>query len=556
MKSEYVKSHILNNGECEDDKMNGAKRVYCLYRVSTKGQVDKDDIPMQKTACHEFAERQRDWVIVKEFYEKGVSGFKVSADDRDAIQDIKAAAERDEFDILLVFMFDRLGRRQNETPFVVEWFNQQGIEVWSTQEGQQRFESEADYLINFMRYWQANGESRKTSTRVKTRLSQLTSEGVYTGGPTPYGYKLIPSGNFNKRGKELMEIIIDEDEAKIVQLIFEKTLKEGIGSHQMASLLNNKNLRTHNGSKFQSNTINRILKNRMYCGYFISGETVSPHLPRIQIVDENMYNQVQRILQQRSLKYDGRQQIAKTTRGSTLLSGNVYCAHCGGKMISTSHVDKHIRKDGSVYESRRSRYMCCNRVRKGVCHDAQSVYSAERVDKVVESIILEYLSKIKQTPKDIAIEQRYQAELQSLRRKVRELKADNENYKKQLIELSSEIANALMGESKFTPDMLSNAIDSTKEKIAENADLIAQYELQIGDRQGALDNLDYYYDTFISWADEYQSASKEQKKMIACNLIKEVRIGNGYSIDIIFDMNYHQFIQGAQTQYSVEKLAG
>lgn len=34
------------------------KTVYCLYRVSTKGQVDKDDIPMQKQECREFAERQ------------------------------------------------------------------------------------------------------------------------------------------------------------------------------------------------------------------------------------------------------------------------------------------------------------------------------------------------------------------------------------------------------------------------------------------------------------------------------------------------------------------
>ncbi len=34
--------------------------AYCLYRVSTVGQVDKvkDDIPMQKQVCHEFAERQ------------------------------------------------------------------------------------------------------------------------------------------------------------------------------------------------------------------------------------------------------------------------------------------------------------------------------------------------------------------------------------------------------------------------------------------------------------------------------------------------------------------
>ena len=38
-------------------------------------------------------------------------------------------------------MFDRLGRRDDETPFVVQWFVQQGIEVWSTKEGKQRFDS-------------------------------------------------------------------------------------------------------------------------------------------------------------------------------------------------------------------------------------------------------------------------------------------------------------------------------------------------------------------------------------------------------------------------------
>jgi DNA invertase Pin-like site-specific DNA recombinase len=77
---------------------------------------------MQRQACQEFVARQDDWVIVGEVSEKGVSGYKISANDRDAIQDLKVAAERREFDILLVFMFDRLGRIQNETPFIVEWF--------------------------------------------------------------------------------------------------------------------------------------------------------------------------------------------------------------------------------------------------------------------------------------------------------------------------------------------------------------------------------------------------------------------------------------------------
>ena len=102
------------------------KRVYCLYRVSTKGQVEKDDIPMQKQRCREFA-AEKGWTIAREFSEKGVSGFKVSARDRDAIQEIQRDAAQDKFDILLVFMFDRLGRKEDETPFVVEWFVQNGI---------------------------------------------------------------------------------------------------------------------------------------------------------------------------------------------------------------------------------------------------------------------------------------------------------------------------------------------------------------------------------------------------------------------------------------------
>ena len=73
-------------------------RVYTLYRVFTLGQVDKDDIPMQKQRCREFAQMQG-WYIVREFAEKGISGFKVSAKDRDAIQEIQKDALAGKFDI-------------------------------------------------------------------------------------------------------------------------------------------------------------------------------------------------------------------------------------------------------------------------------------------------------------------------------------------------------------------------------------------------------------------------------------------------------------------------
>lgn len=109
---------------------------------------------------------------------KGISGYKVSADDRDAIQDLKAAAERKEFDILLVYMFDRLGRKQNETPFVVEWFVSQGIEVNEyPKKDNSALKMDVDYLMNYMRFWQATGESRRAPPVSKSRDSALDRRG-------------------------------------------------------------------------------------------------------------------------------------------------------------------------------------------------------------------------------------------------------------------------------------------------------------------------------------------------------------------------------------------
>lgn len=128
-------------------------RVCCLYRVSTDKQVDfnsnhEADLPMQRKACHKFAE-SKGWVIVHEEQEEGVSGHKVRAAARDKLQIIKDYARKGKFDILLVFMFDRIGRIADETPFVVEWFVRNGIRVWSTQEGEQRFDNHTDKLLNY-----------------------------------------------------------------------------------------------------------------------------------------------------------------------------------------------------------------------------------------------------------------------------------------------------------------------------------------------------------------------------------------------------------------------
>ena len=181
--------------------------------MSTGKQVDytenhEADIPMQRKACHSFAAKMG-WTIVHEEQEEGVSGHKVRAESRDKLQIIKAMAVRGEFDIFLVFMFDRIGRIADETPFVVEWFCKHGIQVWSTQEGEQRFDNHTDKLLNYIRFWQADGESEKTSIRTRTSLGQLVEAGHFKGGFAAYGYDLVKSGRLNKKKHELLDLQIN-----------------------------------------------------------------------------------------------------------------------------------------------------------------------------------------------------------------------------------------------------------------------------------------------------------------------------------------------------------
>jgi len=53
--------------------------------------------------------------------------------------------------------------------------------------------------------------------------------------------------------------------------------------------------------------------------------------------------------------------------------------------------------------------------------------------------------------------------------------------------------------------------------------------------------IDHYYSKFLSWADEFENSSLENKKMIAGTLINKISVGRGYNVDIELDMNFNQF---------------
>lgn len=498
---------------------------------------------MQREACREFAQRMG-WIVGKEFLEKGVSGFKVSATDRDAIQELKAAAIRHEFNILLVFMFDRIGRIDDETPFVVEWFVKHGIRVWSVQEGEQRFESHVDKLMNYIRFWQASGESEKTSIRIKTRMKQLTMEGQYTGGSVPFGYQLARKGRLNKRGKEVYDLVVDPVEAEWIVCIFEKTVKEGCGSYQLADYLNSHGIRTHSGAKFQCNTIIRILRNRLTCGYMVSGETVSPPMKELQIVDETLFEKAQFILDQRMRKNNDKRKITLKNQSRSLLSGIMFCAHCGGRITSDIAKDSYTTKDGTTKHTVNPRYRCyhkCNHICK--C-DGQTVYSAAKVDSVVINIIRDMLSRISDEPDETEFRKEFDKHINICKAKLTKLKSELNKNRTQYDKLNEEIANTLIGESFYSPEQLSTAMTRVQQNITAIESQIEKINEELDNKKQTVRKLKPMYEQFKGWAEEFDLVPTKQKKMIISQLISRIEIGKGYKISIQLNMDYEQFCEG------------
>jgi DNA invertase Pin-like site-specific DNA recombinase len=254
---------------------------------------------MQRRECRRFLERQG-WVLVHEDREDGVSGHKVRAEKRDSIQSIKELAAANKFDIFLVFMFDRIGRIADETPFVVEWLVKCGVRVWSAQEGEQRFDNHTDKLLNYIRFWQADGESEKTSIRTKSSLGLLVEDGHYKGGNAPYGYMLVKSGRLDKKKNEKKNLAIDDEEAIIVRKIFDLYVSHGYGTRRITTELAKKGIKTRAAKNFSNSTINNIIHNLTYTGVLRSGETRSKVIEELQIIPQHVYEKAQDIMTKRS----------------------------------------------------------------------------------------------------------------------------------------------------------------------------------------------------------------------------------------------------------------
>jgi len=108
-------------------------RTIILYREKDSYLLNAD-INVQKQQCKDFAQAKK-LEVTQEYVGIPWNEEDTSLLALDSIADIKIAAEKGEFDRLLVYSFYCIGRQDIETPVAIQGLLKRGIQVESVLEG-------------------------------------------------------------------------------------------------------------------------------------------------------------------------------------------------------------------------------------------------------------------------------------------------------------------------------------------------------------------------------------------------------------------------------------
>ena len=565
-----------------------SKRVRTLLRVSSRQQLHDDDIPLQRAEAHKYIATHKDWEFDKEYIERAVSAFKNKAEERDVLQEILIDAQNGEFDILLAYMSDRIGRLEEYTFYVV-MLNNLGVEVWTINDGQLKTEDDTDRLTTYLKFWQNGRESKKTSKRVHDAQIESVRAGKFVGGKAPYGYKLVDSGLISNHGRLLKKLVIVEEQAEVVRKIYSLAIHQGYGYEKIAKYLNSEGIPAPTLSQWKGGTVASILKNPIYMGYYainrrktvytkkrldrkdwILSENQIPEIvivseqdwERAQLIRESRKNRIETSKQKSIEAFEEQYNVPFSSSGKLALIGLCQCGYCGKRLKNGSYLNRWTTKDGEKKVSYVGRYNCPEK-----CAERAS-YSQDYLESIVFAIVEEYMDNLKTVDisEEIKTMQKQltagtDKELQSIRKEIQKLKVDIET-------LEEKIPDAIRGDYYFSAEKLSSMIKEKEQKIVKLAEQEKQIQQKVQQSQFASKDLEKFISVIPNWKEEFQSADMATKKMLLSSLIDsiivkdmDIRIKFKVRLENFFDFTKEELVpktihhgvsgKGIQFQYHI-----
>ena len=381
--------------------MKKKQRCYIYTRVSTAIQVDGYSLDAQRDKLIKYAEYQ-ELDIAHEYSDQGKSGKSVEGrpEFMQMLEDIKS--EKDQVSYVLVFKLSRFGRNAADVLSSLQLMQDYGVNLVCVEDGIDSSKDAGKLMISVL---SAVAEIERENIQIQTMegRKQKAREGKWNGGLPPYGYKLVNG-----------LLMIEEEEAEIIRIIFDKYLNTSMGSIAITEYLNShgykKKLRQNNTlDYFTENFISKVLDNAVYCGRITYGKRTMEKV----IGTRNEYRQVRKddyidvkgihegiITEEEWAQVQIKRKSMAAYQPKThslehehILSGLLKCPKCGGPMYG--NVNRKKKKDGSSYKDYLF-YRCQRRkVIDGKKCDYKRQWSEELIDDAVSELICSLVTKPK-----------------------------------------------------------------------------------------------------------------------------------------------------------------
>jgi len=260
-------------------------------RVSTDEQKNGKTIHSQLEELRRYA-KEKKYNIIKEYIDEGVSGATLI---RPELNELRKDAHDGKFETVLVYHVDRLARDSTFLGMLIKELSHSGVKVHFKQVPMVISDSEddenpmTDFIISsFGGVAQLERALIKKRT-LRGRKYKAEVRQLIIGHKAPYGYQYVKKDKEN--GKEGYYKVIPE-EAKIVKLIFEWMVKDGLSAYKIVRRLTSLKIPTRSGnSHWAKSTVLRIIKNETYCGVTYYNKHKVTHRPEyMSHLSQNGFN--------------------------------------------------------------------------------------------------------------------------------------------------------------------------------------------------------------------------------------------------------------------------
>lgn len=506
-------------------------KVYIYTRVSTSMQIDGYSLDAQKERLTKYAEGN-DMVIAGEYSDEGKSGKNIAGrvDFQRMLNDI--ACKKDGVEYVLVFKLSRFGRNAADTLTSLQFMQDYGVNLISVEDGIDSSKEAGKLMVHVL---SAVAEIERENILVQTMegRKQKAREGKWNGGFAPYGYKLVDG-----------ELIIEEDEAEAIRIIFDKFVHTNLGYNGVVNYLNNNGIKKkarQNGylTQFTTSTVKAILDNPVYYGKIAYGRRKTTKI-------EGTRNEYHVVAQKEFDVYDGRHKAivdeqlwkdAQAKRRATasklekkhdldhehVLSGLVKCPVCGAGLYG--NVKRAKRKDGTYYKTYFS-YACKHRLNKdGHKCDYHKQWSEEKVDNAVSEIIRKLVnnprfSEVMKTKINTSVDtSEAEKELANAKKVLKQLIGTKDKIILQIDTLDILDKNY---DRKY--DDLQKRLDTIYDKIGDAEDLVSETEDKLSNIQKDKITGDNIYNYLLMFDSVYDVLSDMEKKQFYNALLTDIQI--------------------------------